>query len=81
MKADDTALATIVSLDPMCVAFDVPRRHDLSELRRNPPHLQGGPALPVLVGLKDENGYPRKSKVESAAACSSAEAKSAACGP
>ena len=58
-------LAAIDSVDPMCVAFDV-SEGTILELRRNPPHLRDGPALPVLVGLKDEKGHPRKTKVESA---------------
>ncbi len=65
LVTDTKALAAIDSVDPMCVAFDVPERTVL-ELRRNPPHLQEGPALPVLVALSDEKGFPHKSKVESA---------------
>ena len=65
LVTDTKALAAIDSVDPMCVAFDVPDGTVL-ELRRNPPHLQEGPAMPVLVGLSDEKGFPHKSKVESA---------------
>ena len=65
LATDGMSLAAIDSVDPMCVAFDVDERTVL-ELRRNPPHLQGGPALPVLVALQDEQGYPRRTTVDSA---------------
>ncbi len=58
-------LATIDSVDPMCVVFNVDQ-NSVVNLRRNPPHLQEGSALPVLVGLSDEKDFPRKTKVESA---------------
>jgi RND family efflux transporter MFP subunit len=65
LVTDAMPLAAIDSVDPVCVAFKVDER-TLLELRRNPPHLQGQSALPVLVGVIDEKGYPHKSKVESA---------------
>ena len=65
LVTDSMPLATIDSVDPMCVVFNVDQNTVLN-LRRNPPHLQGESALPVLVGLTDEKGFPRKSKVESA---------------
>ena len=56
LVTDTKALAAIDSVDPMCVAFDVPERTVL-ELRRNPPIFQEGPALPVLVGVKRRKGF------------------------
>jgi RND family efflux transporter MFP subunit len=66
--ADTTLLATIVSTDPMFVAFDVDER---TVLHLNRLRLEGeikGEALvglPVMVGLPDEEGYPRRGKIDS----------------
>jgi RND family efflux transporter MFP subunit len=66
--ADTTLLATIVSTDLMLVAFDVPERTVL-HLKR--PRLEGkikGEArvgLQVMVGLPDEEGYPRRGNIDS----------------
>jgi RND family efflux transporter MFP subunit len=57
--------ATIDSVDPMCVVFNIDQDSVLN-LRRNPPHVRGESTLPVLVGLPDEKDLPRKSNVESA---------------
>jgi RND family efflux transporter MFP subunit len=65
LAADSMALATIDSVDPMCVVFEVDQKSVLS-LRRNPPRVLGEPALPVLIELSDEKGFPHTSKVESA---------------
>jgi RND family efflux transporter MFP subunit len=66
--ADTTLLATIVSTDPMFVAFNVDQQ---TVLRLNRLRLEGklkGEALvglPVMVGLTDEEGYPRRGKIDS----------------
>jgi RND family efflux transporter MFP subunit len=66
--ADTTLLATIVSTDHMLVAFDVNER---TVLRLNRLRLEGkiqGEArvgLPVMVGLPDEEGYPRRGEIDS----------------
>jgi RND family efflux transporter MFP subunit len=66
--ADTTLLATIVSTDHMLVAFDVPER---AVLRLKRLRLEGqikGEAqvgLPVMVGLPDEDGYPRRGQIDS----------------
>jgi len=61
VKADDTVLTSIVSLDPMYVNFDVDER-TLLKIRRL---IAGGrmqsrqeAEVPVLVGLSDEDGFP-----------------------
>jgi len=65
LVAGTKPLATIDSVDPICVAFAVDER-TLVEARRNPPRLQGEPGLPILVGLADEKGFPHKAKFEPA---------------
>jgi len=65
LVTDGMSLATIDSVDPMCAAFDVDQA-TLLKLRRDPAHRDTESEMPVLVGLSDEKGYPRKSKVESA---------------
>ena len=65
LVADPMPLATIDSVDPMCVAFDVDQRTVLA-LHRHPPPGDGESVPPVLVQLADEKDFPRKGKVESA---------------
>ena len=66
VKADDTALTTIVSLDPIYVYFDVDER-TLLTLRRL--HQQGkstsyrDATVPVYLGLSDEEGFPRQGNI------------------
>jgi RND family efflux transporter MFP subunit len=67
VKADDTLLAQIVVTDPMHVVFDMDERSVL-RLRRqvqeaNP--LDGGPRLPLRVGLANEKGFPHEGVVDS----------------
>src|SRR5262249_45636573 len=60
VKADDTALATVVSLDPIYASFDLDERTTLrlqrlageGKVRLEP----GAGASPVLLGLADEEG-------------------------
>ena len=63
VQADETALTTIVSLDPMYVYFDIDER-TLLRLRRL---IREGriksrteAEIPVLVGLSDEEGFPHR---------------------
>jgi len=58
------SLATIDSVDPICVVFQVDERTAL-ELRRNHRYPEAG--QPVFVGLPDEKGFPHKACFESAA--------------
>jgi RND family efflux transporter MFP subunit len=66
--ADTTRLATIVATDHMLVAFEVNER---TVLHLNRLRLEGkikgdaGVGLPVMVGLPDEEGYPRRGKIDS----------------
>jgi RND family efflux transporter MFP subunit len=66
VKADDTLLTTIVSLDPMYAYFDIDER-TLLKLRR----LGGGALKPVAekdmplqLGLADEDDYPHVGKID-----------------
>jgi RND family efflux transporter MFP subunit len=66
--ADTTLLATIVSTDPMFVAFDVDERTVLHLNRlRHEGKIKGEAwaGLPVTVGLSDEEGFPRRGKIDS----------------
>ena len=66
--ADTTRLATIVSMDPVCVAFKVPERINVHLNRLKPEGKikgEGWVALSVMVGLPDEEGFPRRGKIDS----------------
>jgi membrane fusion protein, multidrug efflux system len=66
--ADTTLLATIVSTNPMFVAFDVPESINLhlNRLRHEGKIKgEGWVALPVMVGLPDEEGFPHRGKIDS----------------
>jgi RND family efflux transporter MFP subunit len=63
VKADDTVVTTIVSLDPVYAYFDLDERTTLQLRRLIREHkiewsLDAG--LPVLMGLADESGFPRQ---------------------
>jgi RND family efflux transporter MFP subunit len=60
VKADETMLATIVSRDPMYVAFDLDER-TLLQLRRR---MREETNMPVEMALADEGGFPRRGKVD-----------------
>jgi RND family efflux transporter MFP subunit len=63
--ADQTLLATIVSTDPIYVAFDVDERTYLRLRRMKPDNATKWPAgLPALCGLADEEDLPRRGVVE-----------------
>jgi RND family efflux transporter MFP subunit len=63
VKADETALTTIVSLDPMYVYFDIDERTML-KLRRlveeGKMKSRQEAEMGVMVGLSDEEGFPHK---------------------
>ena len=57
VEADKTILATLVSLDPLYVYFDVDERSALRLLREAKGKAE---KVPVAVGLADEEGFPRR---------------------
>jgi RND family efflux transporter MFP subunit len=66
VKADDTILTTIVGMDPMYVYFDIDERTLLRFLRLIREKKVDDPrtkALPVLLGLADEEGFPHAGKI------------------
>jgi RND family efflux transporter MFP subunit len=63
IQADQTRLATIYSVDPMLVAFEVDERTILSLLRLKRERQQ--PAMPIRMGLAGEEGFPHRGKVDS----------------
>ena len=64
--ADTTVLATLVSMDPICVAFDVDESTNLRLNRlRNEGNGEEPAGLAVAVGLSDEEGFPRRGKIDS----------------
>src|SRR5262249_2261504 len=65
VKADETPLTTVVSQDPMYVYFDVDEANVLKHFRGlSPGKLEGDAAMPVLLGLGDQEGFPYKGKVD-----------------
>jgi RND family efflux transporter MFP subunit len=65
VKADETALGTVVSLDPMYVYFDVDERTAL-RMRRAAREGKAKEAtgVQVAMGLADEKGFPHRGKVD-----------------
>ena len=69
IKADDTQLTSIVSLDPLYVYFDV---HEQAMLRikrlmqtgKLKLQAQGEKAVPVQIGLADESDFPHRGVVD-----------------
>jgi RND family efflux transporter MFP subunit len=62
VKADDTPLTTIVSLDPIYAYFDLDERTTLRlqrPLREKKIIWSTDAGLPVLLGLADEEGFPK----------------------
>jgi RND family efflux transporter MFP subunit len=63
---DQTALTTIVSLDPMYVYFDVDERTLLTVrrlVRERKARSYREATLPVYCGLSDEEGFPHEGKI------------------
>jgi RND family efflux transporter MFP subunit len=67
VKADDTALTTIVSLDPIYVYFDVDERTLLKVRRlvqeRKVMSYRQGATLKVYLGLSDEEGFSHEGTI------------------
>lgn len=66
VKADETALTTIVSLDPIYAYFDLDERTTLQLqrlIRQGKMQWSAGASLEVLLGLADEDGFPRKGTI------------------
>jgi RND family efflux transporter MFP subunit len=65
VKADETPLTTVVSLDPIYVYFDVDEANVLRQMRRGgngKPHWEAN--MPVRLGLGDEDGFPHEGTVD-----------------
>ena len=63
VKADDTSVTTIVSLDPVYAYFDLDERTMLQLkrlIRERKVDWSLDAGLPVLMGLADEEGFPRQ---------------------
>jgi RND family efflux transporter MFP subunit len=70
VKADDTVLASIVSLDPIYAYFDLDERSTLRAKRlMREGKIKWSPetGVPVLLGLADEDGYPQRGTINYAA--------------
>jgi multidrug efflux system membrane fusion protein len=69
IKADDTVLTSIVSLDPLYVYFDVDEQTMLKLKRliqegKVKVRPQGEKAVPVQIGLSDEDDFPHEGIVD-----------------
>jgi RND family efflux transporter MFP subunit len=68
VKADETALTTIVSLDPVYAYFDLDERSTLKGqrlLREGKIRWDQDHPLPLFLGLADEEGqYPRRGEID-----------------
>jgi RND family efflux transporter MFP subunit len=70
VKADETVLATIVSLDPIYAYFDLDERSTLSVkrlVREGKIRWSPESGMPVYLGLADEQGFPRQGTINFAA--------------
>jgi RND family efflux transporter MFP subunit len=66
VKTDDTLLTTLVSLDPIYAYFDLDERTTLRLQRLFREHhidWTGETALPVYLGLADEEGFSQQGKI------------------
>jgi RND family efflux transporter MFP subunit len=65
VKQDDTVLTTVVSVEPICVSFDIDEHTWLRLARLVAAGGKGvsGAALPVFVQATDENGFPHEGTV------------------
>lgn len=67
VTGDETILTRIVSQDPMYVYFDIDERTMLRVRRLVLDSIStatAAPAVPVLMGLADEEGYPHRGKID-----------------
>jgi len=66
VKADDTSVTSIVSLDPVYAYFDLDERTMLRLrrlIREGKMEWSLETGLPLLMGLADEQGFPRQGKI------------------
>ncbi len=67
VKQDETVLTTIVSLDPVCVSFEMDERTWLQLARAahegGAKNIVAGAAISVFVETTDESGFPHEGKV------------------
>lgn len=66
VKADETILTSIVSLDPMYVNFDIDERTILKIrrlIREGRVKSRAEAEVPVLIGLSDEDGFPHRGTI------------------
>jgi RND family efflux transporter MFP subunit len=66
VKADDTILTSIVSLDPVYAYFDVDERNTLRAqrlIRDRKIKWAQGVGLPIFLGLPDELGFPQEGRL------------------
>jgi RND family efflux transporter MFP subunit len=67
VKADDTVLTSVVSLDPIYAYFDLDERTTLrlqDLMRQGKIKWTAKEGLPVTMGLTNEVGYPRRGSVD-----------------
>lgn len=67
VKADDTSVTTIVSLDPIYANFDLDERSHLrlkKLIREGKITWSPEEGLPVFLGLADEAGFPRAGNID-----------------
>jgi RND family efflux transporter MFP subunit len=63
VRADETLLATLVSVEPMYVFFDIDERTVLRlrrQERQGKAPQDGNQQKPIMIGLTDEPGFPRR---------------------
>src|SRR5205823_9221352 len=66
VKADDTVLTTLVSLDPIYAYFDLDERTTLRlqrSIRDRKVNWSPDAGLPVMLGVADEEGFPARGTV------------------
>ena len=66
VRADETILTSIVSLDPMYVNFDIDERTILKIrrlIREGRVKSRAEAEVPVLIGLSDEDGFPHRGTI------------------
>jgi RND family efflux transporter MFP subunit len=67
VRADDTLLTTVVSVDPMYVYFDIDERTILQleqNIRQGKIKVQSGAQIPVGMGLATEKGFPHQGIID-----------------
>jgi RND family efflux transporter MFP subunit len=64
VKADDTLLAALVTLEPMYVYFDIDEQTLLRLRRSLPEGLKVEQKVPVDIGLADDKGFPLRGALD-----------------